>query len=93
MATTYAWKGSKEAFIAEAKSHGWGKGKDGNGNFCLIHENGNYCHDVSEWEINGEPVTGFTRYGRNLSVDELASEIGAVSEYEDEFNHLIGNGE
>lgn len=66
-----------------------------NGDFALISPNGHYCHSIGEEthcrDGQLETLTGFVKYGQNSEVFELAEDVGAMSEHDDEFWKYCGN--
>lgn len=92
MSTYFVWEGTKAEFVAEAKRLGWKDGKDSNGDWCLVSPSGHYCHDISEYETSEGPRVGFTKYGGNADVWELANDLGALSEHDEGYDELAEPG-
>lgn len=72
-----------------AHGFGWKQDTASDGGFALSKD-GEYCHHITQFRHNGKPFVDFVRYSSNYSVDELADDVGAVSEYDEEFEEMLG---
>lgn len=89
MSTIYAVRLTAEQFKTEVTKLGWVEGKNSQGGLAYVSPNEHYCHSPISFAVNGEQWTTFDRCGRNTDVDELAEELGAISEYDDEFDRIF----
>jgi hypothetical protein len=80
----------KEEFIDALRGMGWTEDGADTGEFVMVSPNGHYCHEIGEFLGNfGTGIfTGFTRYGVNSDVCEIAAELGAISEHDDEYRRI-----
>ena len=78
-----------KTFKKVAKENGWKDDKTDKGQWCMSKD-GHYCPAIETCCLNGKTHVMFTKYGENYNVHELAEELGAVSEYDEEYSELFG---